>query len=192
MWLIISSLSRHNVHRLICCVLSILTLIWPVLTSLFCAAIRKDSVSLLRFPFLCHVHVFSCKMTLVSHLKRPWDCFTSHFCFLVIVVPLVPVSLVLFLVAVIRLPARFSMSSSSRCIDVPTLSSMLVSHFPPTLLDTYCLSTSPQGCNALCMVVSFLVLWSICLSSLVHFKNGPEYLTRGTVRLFIPLTKFLL
>ena len=28
--------------------------------------------------------------------------------------------------------------------------------------------------------MSFMVLWSVCLSSsLVHFKNGPEYLTRG-------------
>ena len=30
----------------------------------------------------------------------------------------------------------------------------------------------------ICIVISFLVLWSICLSSsLVHFKNGPEYLS---------------
>ena len=30
------------------------------------------------------------------------------------------------------------------------------------------------------MVISFLVLWPICLNSiLVHVKNGPEYLTRG-------------
>ena len=43
-----------------------------------------------------------------------------------------------------------------------------------------------------CLVISFLVLWSICLSSsLVYFKNGPEYLTRGTAQVFIPLTRFL-
>ena len=43
------------------------------------------------------------------------------------------------------------------------------------------------------MVISFLVLWSICLSSsLVHFRKGPEYLTRGTAQVFIPLIRFLL
>ena len=40
------------------------------------------------------------------------------------------------------------------------------------------------------MVISFLVLWSICLSSsLVYFKNGPEYLTRNTAQVFIPLIR---
>ena len=49
MWLIVSSLSPHNLHLLFCCVLSILALIWLVLMALSCAAIRRDSVSLLRF-----------------------------------------------------------------------------------------------------------------------------------------------
>ena len=53
-WLVVSSLSPHSVHLLFCYVLSILALIWWVLAALFCAAIRKDSVSLLRFPFLSH------------------------------------------------------------------------------------------------------------------------------------------
>ena len=40
---------------------------------------------------------------------------------------------------------------------------------------------------------SFLVLWFICLSSsLVYFKNGSEYLTRGTAKAFITLIRFLL
>ena len=59
MWLIVSSLSPHNLHLLFCCVLSILALIWLVLMALFCAAIRRDSVSLLKFPFLKHIQVFS-------------------------------------------------------------------------------------------------------------------------------------
>ena len=43
------------------------------------------------------------------------------------------------------------------------------------------------------MIISFLVLWSICLSSsLVHFRKGPEYLTRGTAQVSIPLVRFLL
>ena len=35
MWLMVSSLSQHNLHLLFCCVLSILALIWLVLSALF-------------------------------------------------------------------------------------------------------------------------------------------------------------
>ena len=71
MWLIVSSQSPHNLHMLFCCVSSILALILLFLVALFCAAIRRDSVSLLSFPFLSQVHVFSCEISLVSHFKRP-------------------------------------------------------------------------------------------------------------------------
>ena len=76
--------------------------------ALFCASIGRDSVSLLRFPFLSHVHIFSCEM-LLSRLKSLSSCSSSHFCFLVIVVLLVLMLSVLFLVAVISLSPRFSM-----------------------------------------------------------------------------------
>ena len=155
--------------------------------ALFCAAIRRDSVSLLKFPFLNQVHVLLCEM-FISRLKR---CFSSHFCFLVIVILLSIMLSVSFLMAVIS-PSCFSMYSSSRCIDASTLSSMQASPLPPSFLDTYSLSTSSQGCIALCIVISFLVLWSICLSSsLVHLRKGPEYLTRSTAQAFIPLIRFL-
>ena len=36
---------------------------------LFCAAIRRDSVYLLRFPFLSHVQVLSFEISLVCHLR---------------------------------------------------------------------------------------------------------------------------
>ena len=52
MWLTASSLSPHSQYLLFCCVLSILVLIWLVLMALACVATRRDSVSLLRFPFL--------------------------------------------------------------------------------------------------------------------------------------------
>ena len=71
MWLIVSSLSPHGLHLLFCCVLSILALIWFVLMALSCAAIRRDSVSLLRFPFLSQVQVFWCEMLFIRRLKRP-------------------------------------------------------------------------------------------------------------------------
>ena len=103
MWLIVSSLLPQNLHLLFCCVLSIPPLIWLVLMALFCTAIRRDSVYLLRFSFLGCVHIFSCEMLLISYLKHPQSCFSSHFCFLVIVILLVLVLSVLFLVAVISL-----------------------------------------------------------------------------------------
>ena len=53
-WLIVSSLSPHSLHLLFCWVLSILALIWLVLMELFCAAIRRDSVSLLTFPIIIY------------------------------------------------------------------------------------------------------------------------------------------
>ena len=71
MWLIVSSLSPHSLHLLFCCVLSILALIWFVLMALSCAAIWRDSVSLLRFPFLSQVQVFWCEMLFIRRLKRP-------------------------------------------------------------------------------------------------------------------------
>ena len=69
---------------------------------------------------------------------------------------------------------------------------MLASHLPPSFFDTCTLSTSSLGCNVLCMFISFLVPWSIYLrSSLIHFKNSPKYLIRGTVQAFIPFIRFL-
>ena len=81
----------------ICCFVA---LIWLVLIAVFCAAIRRDSVSLLNLPFLGHVQVFLFKMFFISRLKS----FFLFFVFLVIVVLLVLVLSVLFLVAVISLP----------------------------------------------------------------------------------------
>ena len=65
MWLMVSSLSPHSLHLLFCCVLSILALIWLVLMALSCAAIRRDSVSLLKFPFRSQVQVFWCEMLFI-------------------------------------------------------------------------------------------------------------------------------
>ena len=72
MRLIISSLSQHSLHLLFCWVLSIFALIWLVLMALSCAVIRRDSVSLLRLPFLSQVQVFSSEIVFISRLKRPY------------------------------------------------------------------------------------------------------------------------
>ena len=58
MWLIVSFLSLHSQDLLFYCVLSILALIWLVLMALFCVAIKRYPVSLLKFHFLSHVKVF--------------------------------------------------------------------------------------------------------------------------------------
>ena len=78
MWSMVSSLSPHNLHFLLCYVLSILALIWLVLLALFYVAIRRDSVSLLKFPS-SHVKVLSCEMLFISRLKRPWSFFLPIF-----------------------------------------------------------------------------------------------------------------
>ena len=93
-----------------------------VLIALFCAAIRKNSISLLSFPFLSQVQVFSCEISVVCRLKCSNSCFSSHFYFLVIFVLVMFVLSVLFLVAVISLSLHFFMQSCSRCIDASTLS----------------------------------------------------------------------
>ena len=55
-----------------------------VLIALFCVAIRRYSVFLFRFSFLSHVQVFSCGISLMYHLKRPYFCFSSHFLWLIL------------------------------------------------------------------------------------------------------------
>ena len=52
-------------------------------------------------------------------------------------------------------------------------------------------STSSLGCEALCILMSCLVLWSICISSYL-VMNGPEYLTSETALGLISLLRFLL
>ena len=150
MWLIVLSLSPHNLHLLICCVLSILTLIWLVLMAIFCTAIG-------RFPFFGHVHFFLCEMSLVSHWNRPKICFFSPLLFSVYFRSVDP--------RVISIVSSDCNQSSSalfyvvfeslyRCVNA---ASMLASPFPPSFLDTYSLLTSSLGCKALCMVIKFLV-----------------------------------
>ena len=186
----VSSLSPHSLHLLFCCVLSILALIWLVLTALSCAAIRRDSICLLKFPFFSHVQVLLCEMLFISRFKMSIELFSFPFLF-----PSYCHSVVHRVNSFVSDGCNessivFLYIVSSRCIDASTLSSMLASPLPPSFLETYSLSTSSLRCKALCIVISFLVLWSICLSSsLVHLRKGPEYLTSGTAQVFIPCDK---
>ena len=165
MWLIVSSLSPHSLHLLFCCVLSILALIWLVLMALSCAAIRRDSVSLLRFPFLSQVQVFWCEMLFIRRLKQPESCFPPHFCYLVVVILSFIVLSVSTLMVVISPRSCFSMLPSSRCMDASTVSSMLACPLPPSFLDTYSLSTSSI----------IIIIYYILLTYLYDYLFGDDY-----------------
>ena len=71
MWLMVSSRSLHNLHLQFFCFLCILALICLVLMALFWAALWRDFVSLLKFPFLTQVQVLSGEMLFISRLKCP-------------------------------------------------------------------------------------------------------------------------
>ena len=61
------------------------------------------------------------------------------------------------------------------------------------LFFTYSLSMSSNGYKALLIVINFLVLWSIFLSSFrIFFRIGPEYFIKRTAQVFIPSMRFLL
>ena len=62
----------------------------------------------------------------------------------------------------------FSSHLCSRCIDLPTLSSLQACPLPPSFLDTYNLSMSSVGCKALCTVISFLVFRFIIIIIIIH------------------------
>ena len=63
-------------------------------------------------------------------------------------------------------------------MDVSTIASMFL-----LLFLAYILSMSSLRFKALYNVINFLVLWFIGVnSSFDHFKNDPEYLTRGLAR----------
>ena len=83
--------------------------------------------------------------------------------------------LLMLLATVIRLCLLFFYSSRP-CVDVS--SQFMLRCSLSLILDTP--SMSSLWYKVLLIVISFLVLESICLcSSLVRFKNGQEYLTRG-------------
>ena len=191
MWLIVSSVSPYNLLQLFCFDLSLLALTKLVLKALLCAAVRRHSVSLSRFPFLSHVQDFSFEVSLVCNLNVITVVFlpifvSGYFC-----------SIDACVICIVS-GGRYQSSSalfdvvSSRCIDASTLSWMLVSHLSLSFLDTCSQSTTSQGCKALRIAMSFLGLWPIYLSySLVHFTNGSDYLTRWEVQVFIFWMRFL-
>ena len=178
-----------NLHLLHCCVLLIFPLIWLVLMALFCAA-RRDSV----VPFRSYASAFLYLISPVCRLKYPYSYFSSHFCSLVFIVFLYVLMLPMLLLAVlISLSLFFLMHFLNIYIEASTQPLKLTSPLSTSFLKIYILSMSSLGwCKTLYIIINFLVLWSICLnSSLAHFKNGPDDLSRWTGQVFIPLMRFL-
>ena len=133
---------------------------------LFCAAIRRDSVSLLRFPFHSSVQVFLCEISLVCLLKYSYGCFSAYFCFLVVLFALIQPLMLLATVISFRL--LYLMLSSSSYIDASILSSMLVSPPPPP---------------------SFLDTYSLChLSNVKPCASSSTYLSSGSFANVLPLS----
>ena len=104
-------------------------IVWTLaLWRLFYTFISRDLV------IFNHVQVFSCEISIVYRLQYLHNYFSSDFCFLIIVVPLIVVLFVFFLVTEISL---LFVLSPNLCNVELILSSMLVSPLPPSFLDTY-------------------------------------------------------
>ena len=59
-------------------------------------------------------------------------------------------------------------------------------------LNMYTIYISSLSCQTLCIVINIFVIWFICLtSSLVNFRNGPKYPTKGTDQVLFLWENFL-
>ena len=75
---------------------------------LSCAVIKRDSVSLFKFPLFSHVQVISCEIFPVCHLKYLCNCFSFYFCFLDVVALLFVLRLTLLLLVAVVILCSFS------------------------------------------------------------------------------------
>ena len=100
MWLMVSSLSPHNLHLLFCCILSILTLIWLVLMVLFVLLLGEILFLSWGFLFLDMSTFSHVRYLLLAIWNAKKSCFSSHFCFLVIIILLVCIIIICSLLRV--------------------------------------------------------------------------------------------
>ena len=80
-WMIVSFLLVHNLHLLVCCVLSIFVLTELVLTALFCVPNRSDSVFLWGSPFLSYFSSCRVRFFLFATFNIHTDFFLPIFVF---------------------------------------------------------------------------------------------------------------
>ena len=128
-----------------------------------CPRIRRNLVSLIIFSFPSHAQLFSGGISLVYRLKYPCSCFTSHFCFLVIVILLIFSQPMLFLGRVINCSCLFVyiFDSSYQCIDAilnTDESSSSSSSSSSSFFSGHIKAMSSFLCKARCIVMSSFVL----------------------------------
>ena len=147
--------------------------------TLFFAGIKRESVSLLMFPCPSLLGCKFAKLPLEVSIQLfffPF-LFSSFRCFSVC-------SYVSMAVTGCRnqsFLALFNVLLQTLCCRIYVILKAGESLSP--VFSWYIQSMLSLGCKNLCIVISFLVFWSIRLSFyLVHFKNGPECLIRGTAR----------
>ena len=135
---------------------------------------------------LIHILVFSCVILPVFSLKYPNRWVSFHFrCSTVF--PYVDIAVTGFCNQTFVVLFSVILDSLITRIVASTQSSMLM--IPPSPCHIY----SSFRWKVLCIVVNFLVLWSMYLGSFsFHFKNGPEHHAMAIILVFIPLMRFLL
>ena len=122
-------------------------------------------------------------------LSVVWNCFSSHFSFLVLLFSWTWCYLYCFYCCNERFFCLINVvyETSYQCIDAMfNAGEFSSSFFSWKIQPVYWMEFFS------CLLDGVLLLsigWS---SSLVHFKNYPAYLTRGTGQVFIPLMRFLL
>ena len=141
--------------------------------ALFCTTIRRYLISLLRHLFLRHFQVFSCEISLSLTPEMSLQLFffpflfSGSFC-----------SLDACIVCIV--PGGWNQSSSALFFYV-VLESFY--RFIVAILNAGKSSSSFFSWHIQSVyVIHGIVLWSICLSSFVYFKTGPEYITREQLR----------
>ena len=158
--------------------------------TLFSAAIRRNSVSLLRFPFLSHFQVFLWEISFVVwSVLRVFSfpfLFSDYFCFIA--------------TRIVSIFSDCCNQSSSALVYVifesfyRCINTILNACESSSTFLTLSLSTLSLGCMALCIVMNVLffgpfvevLLWSI-------LRMVPSILWDvGTAQIFIPLMRFLL
>ena len=157
--------------------------------ALFCAAITRDLDSSLTFLFLSLVHVFSTESLLVFRFKYPYRCFFFSWGEFPILFSDNLYSVDACIVCIVSNGCNQSffraflysflgyVSMLRRYLQRwQVLFHLFLTH---TVYLRHLWDVRPYA-----IVMSFLLVWSIGWSSLVHFKNGSENLSRGTVQVF--------
>ena len=133
--------------------------------------IKRASVSLVRFSFRFHVLVGSLTSWTLEICQQ---LFFFHFCFLVFKIFQFLCWLPLLQFVAVNNISLFFIYSSSPYIDASAKATNPASSLLRPFLYTDGLSVIYLRIILLYIVITFLS------SSIVYFKNGPEYLSRGT------------